>query len=350
MKRIFILITVVLFTVGAVFAEEGVLIDFTKLVADIHVDDGTEGDTPNQNRQTMMDYSANAGASFTAEQKGLMKTSLAIPNWGVALASSSRNVGNIRQSYTTAAKSKQYENVLGVRIHFPVEPVGSWAIIKPPFEIPAYEFGEVGDDGTISAPAEDTENAEDAEPAKSRFEDGYGVLKNVGTIKSVAVDVYGLNFPHGLSTILVDSDGRQRTIFMGYLGFDGWGELRWENPGYVTEVRNRELRIYPLYPEASPYIKFGGFLVQRDAAAPGGDYIGYFRDVKVIYDKATLDTDRDIDDESTWGIINAREDARKKYEMSQFGQDQVLRYLEQQKLATEPPFGDPSRDAANNEQ
>jgi hypothetical protein len=346
MKRLFILITVVLFTVGTAFADEAVLIDFAKLAADIHVDDGSEGDAPNQNRQTLMDYSGTAGGSFTPEQKGLMKTSLALANWDVELASSSRNVGNTRQSYTSPAPSKQYETVLGVRVHFPVEPFGSWALIKPPFEIPSNERSSVSDDGTIG-PAEDP-------AAPSRFEGpagddgtpehGYGVVTNVGSIKSVAVDVYGLNFPHSLSTILIDDKGNKKTIFMGYLGFDGWGELRWENPAYVQEVRNRELRIYPLYPEAAPFVKFGGFLIQRDAAAPGGDYIGYFRDVKVIYDKATLDTDKDIDDEAIWGINRTREDDKAKYEMQQFGQSQVLRYLESQKLATEPPFGDPSRE------
>jgi hypothetical protein len=333
MKRIFILITVVLFTVGTAFADEAVLIDFAKLAADIHVkvSDADEDDTPNQNRQTVMDYSTNAGNSFTPEQKGLMKTSLAIPNWEVVLASSSRNVGNVRQSYTSAAPSKQYGSVLGVRVHFPVEPFGSWALIKPPFEIPADELSTVGEDGTISAPAEDSAGL-------SRFEDGYGLIKNVGNIKSLAVDVYGLNFPHGLSTILIDSDGNQKNIFMGYLGFDGWGELRWENPAYVQDVRNRELRLYPLYPGNNSFVKFGGFIVQRDAAAVGGDYIGYFRDVKIIYDKASLDTERDIDDESIWNINKERESEKMKSEMLNFGQSQVLRYLEGQKLATESTF------------
>jgi hypothetical protein len=267
-----------------------------------------------------------------------MQTSLAIPNWEVVLASSSRNIGNVRQSFTRPAPSKEYGEVLGVRVHFPVEPFGSWAIIKPPFEIPAN-----------AAPAEDAESAEGESP-KSRFEDGYGVIKNIGSIKSVAVDVYGLNFPHSLSTILIDSSGNEKTIFMGYLGFDGWGELRWENPAYVQDVRNRELRLYPLYPGNSSFIKFGGFLIQRDAAAPGGDYIGYFRDVKVIYDKATLETDRDINDESVWNIDAERESAKAKAEMSNFGQNQVLRYLEKGKIATEPPFGDPSRETANEQE
>ncbi|AEF86862.1 flagellar filament outer layer protein (Sheath protein) [Treponema primitia ZAS-2] len=330
MKRIFILITVAFIAVGAIFADEAVLIDFTKLTADITVN--SDGG-PNQNRRTMMDYGAVAGGSFTTEQKQVMKTSLAIANWEILLASSSRTVGNATRSYTSEAPSKQWGTVMGARIHFPVEPFNSWARIVPPFEIPAYEApAEVDDDGNIQ-PSDDSSFT-----GPSRFEDGYGIVKNVGTIKSVAVDAYGLNFPHGLSTILIDPQGTEKTIFMGYLSYDGWGELRWDNPQYIQAVRNRELRIYPLYPEATPFVKFGGFLIQRDAAKEGGDYIGYFRDVKIIYDKAVLDTDRDIDDESLWGIIRTRETAKKVYEMEQFGHDQVLRYLDSQKQATENSF------------
>jgi hypothetical protein len=333
MKRIFILITVALFIGGTSFAEEAILIDFAKLAADITVNDDNDNAGPNQNRRTMMDYGTVAGGSFTTEQKQVMKTSLAIANWEVELASSSRTVGNVTRSYTSEAPSKQWGNVLGVRIHFPVEPFNSWAIIKPPFEIPAYEANaEVDDDGNIEA----TENEDFT--ASTRFEEGYGIVKNVGAIKSVAVNAYGLNFPHGLSTILIDPQGNKKSVFMGYLNFDGWGELTWVNPAYVQQVRNRELRLYPLYPEATPFVKFGGFLVQRDAAKEGGDYIGYFRDVKIIYDKAVLDTDRDIDDEALWGIIRDRETAKKIYEMEQFGHDQVLRYLEVQKQATENHF------------
>jgi hypothetical protein len=323
----------VLFTVGSVFADEAVLIDFAKLVADIHVDDGSGGDAPNQNRQTMMDYSVTAGGSFTTDQKQLMKTSLAIPNWEVELASSSRNVVNTRQSYILPAPSKQWGEVLGVRIHFPVEPFNSWALIKPPFEIPSNERSTVNDDGTLGEPAADAEAN-----ALSRFEDGYGVVTNVGAIKAVAVNVYGLNFPHSLSAIIIDDKGTKKNVFLGYLNRDGWMELTWQNPAYVENVRNRELRIYPLYPGETSFIKFGGFLIQRDAAQVGGDFVSYFKDVKVIYDKAVLDTEKDIDDEAIWGINKQREAAKNTYEMEQFGQNQVLRYLESQKLAPENSF------------
>jgi len=357
MKRMLILVVIAMLA-GPLFAEEATLIDFSILNADIRVK-VTEDDQetkPNHNRHTMMDFSHVAGGSFTTQQKAVMRTSLAIEQWEVLLASSSRHVTNIALSYTKEAKSKGFwgeeKIVMGVRVHFPVEPHNSWAHVKPPFEIPAFEpAADVGDDGSINAV-----EGNNGITGRSRFEaqeDGqpaYGVVKNVGVIKSVAVNVYGLNFPHGLSTYIINSEGVQKSMFMGYLNFDGWGELIWNNPAYIQEVRNRDIRLYPLYPTSTPFIKFGGFLIQRDAAKEGGDFIGYFKDVRVIYDKAVLDADRDIEDEALWNIIRDRETARKVWEMERFGQNQVLRYIELQKQATEPPFGSAEREDQQQQQ
>ena len=337
MKQMLILIVIAMLTVP-LFAEEGVLIDFSLLEADITIG---ESDKPNQNQQTLMDFRQAAGATFAERYGDIMKTSLAIENWEVILASSARTVQNMSLSFTREAQSAQFGTVMGVRVHFPVEPHNSWAMIKPPFDIPAYEMSSVDGDGTITR--------SDDMAGKSRFEaqdegePAYGVIKNVGVIRELKVRVYGLNFPHGLSTILVDSFGNERTIFMGYLNFDEWGELIWRNPAYLTEVRNRDLRLYPLYPYSTPFVKFGGFLIQRDAARPGGDFVTYFKDVSIIYDLAVLTPERDINDEATWNIIQTREEARKVWEMERFGHNQVLRYLEQQRQATEMPFNDPRR-------
>jgi hypothetical protein len=346
MKKMLILVVIAMIAVP-LFAEEGVLIDFTLLKADIHVKTMPEdtGNAPNQNRQTMMDFSHVAGGSFTAAQKSLMSTSLAIANWEVLLAASSRTVQNVSFSFTREAASKDFDTVMGVRVRFPVEQFNSWALIKPPFDIPAYELSTVAEDGSISP----VDSSAGITTIKSRFEskeDGepaYGVIKNVGVIREVKVRVYGLNFPHGLSTVLVDGLGNEKTVFMGHLNYDGWGELIWRNPSYITEVRNRDLRIVPLYPFNTPFIKFAGFLIQRDASKDGGDFVTYFKDVAIIFDKAVLDTERDINDEAIWNIIQVREEARKTWEMERFGQNQVLRYLESQKQAGELPFGHPDR-------
>lgn len=353
MKKMLIFVAIVSLVAGSLFAEEAVLIDFSLLAADVHVQTGPddEDDTPNQNEATMMDYSnLRFGGSFTDEQRSVMKTSLAINNWEVELASSSKTVTNMVKSYTKEANSKQWGKVMGVRVHFPVEAFNSWAVVKPPFEIPAFEpkessseegegdaEAEEGAEGETTAEGEEGSGNNDG-ISDSRFEGGYGVVKNVGTIKSIAVQVYGLNFSHGLSTLIIDSTGKQKSMFMGYLNYDGWGELRWDNPAYVQEVRNRDLRLYPLYPTSTPFIKFNGFQIKRDAVRAGGDFITYFKDVKVIYDKAVLDTERDIDDEGLWNIIKDREYARKTWEMERFGQNQVMRYLDKQKQAPESDF------------
>ncbi|MDR3341695.1 MAG: flagellar filament outer layer protein FlaA [Treponema sp.] len=345
MKRIFILVAITLLVMGSLFAEEKVLIDFSKLTADIIPNDNDE---PTQNRATFMDFSnSRAARNFTDEQKSTMKTSLAITNWDVVLSASSRNVTTKGLSYTKEAPSQQWGTVLGVRIHFPVEPFNSAARVNPPFDIPAFEPpADIDDDGNIAEPEEGASNGI---TGPSRFEGeadeetgkpvgGLGVVKNVGTIKSIAVNAYGLNFPHGLSVILIDDKGKEHTYFVGYLNYDGWGELRWDNPAYVSQVRNRELRLYPIYPESTPFVKFGGFLIHRNAEHKGGDFIGYFKDVKVIYDQAVLDTVRDISDESLWNIIKDRETTRNTNEMEHFGYNQLQRYLDGQRQATERDF------------
>lgn len=335
MKRIFILLIVALFVAGAAFAEEAILIDFSLLTADIM---NNQQGRPTQNRQTVMDYGQVAGASFTPEQRQVMRTSLAIENWEVVFTSSSRRVNTIANTFTREAPSRQFGTVMGVRVHFPLENFHSKATIRPPFEIPAFEApADVDDNGQIR-PTE----GQSGITGPSRFENGFGVVKNVGTIRSIAVNVYGLNFPHGLNVLLLDSMGNEKSMFMGYLNFDGWAELTWNNPQYIWEVRNRELRLFPLYPFSTPFVKFNGFRIDRDAAALGGDFIVYFKDVKLIYDKAVLDTDRDIDDESLWNIIRDRETARRLWEMERFGQMQIMRYLDAEKQASEawdPLFG-----------
>ena len=332
MKRIIILIVIASVSAGMLIADEAVLIDFAKLTADIRikVSESDQESAPNHNRRTIMDYGQVAGGSFTNAQKSIMKTSLAIVNWDVVFNSSSRTVTNMVNTYTREAPSKQWGTVLGVRVHYPLDPAYSKAVIKPPFEIPAYEpMAEVDDQGNIQ------ESDSDGITGPSRFEEDFGVVKNVGTIRSVAINAYGLNFPHALNVILIDNVGNEKVCFMGYLNYDGWAELTWNNPQYVMEVRNRDLRLYPLYPTNTPFVKFGGLRLDRDADHLGGDFVAYFKDVKIIYDKAVLDSDRDIDDEAIWGIINHRETEKKIFEMSRFGQAQILRFLEAQKQANE---------------
>ena len=336
--------------VGAgAFAKESTLIDFTTLDADIHVkmSDNDEGTDPNENKRTVMDYSIAAGATYDDEQKSLMKTSLFMDEWEVELNSSARNPSSKALSQVKAAPVSENakvpfagSKVMGVRVLFPSGAYNANAKIVPPFSIPAYaELATADDNGDRQEPT-DEEKASGRTLFEADSDDtpAYGVVKNVGTIKSIAVTTLGMNFPHGLYVLLGDTDGNHRRYFMGYLGFDGWKTLTWNNPDYISEVRTREIRVYPIYPRGLPFVKFEGFQVTRDAAHIGDDFIGYFKDVKIIYDKAELTTERDIADEDLWGIVTKKEKARQNAEMTKFGNKQVKRYIERSKMATEGSF------------
>ena len=348
MKKTLVLSAALMTIIGlSSFAEERILIDFSKLEADTAVYpenyDGPKDN--NQNTRTLMDYRKAAGASVSSTDKELMRSSLALQQWEVVLNSSARNVSSLALSTVKQAPSKTFGNVMGVRVVFPSGAYNANAKIVPPFSIPAYEpYGEIdenGDrkkaensDGDSSAPKWQFESDNPSDKASP----AYGLVKNVGTVKKIAVTTMGMNFPHALYVLMSDNDGIVRRYFMGYLGFDGWKELQWNNPEYISEVRTREIRVYPIYPRGEPFVKFEGFQIARDAAHIGDDFIGYFKDVKIIYDKANLETDRDIADEDLWGIITKKENARQALEMSRFGNKQVNRYMEEMKKATEDDF------------
>ena len=221
---------------------------------------------------------------------------------------------------------------MGVRVKFPTWANNANAKIVPAFDIPAYEpLADLDENGERKQPT-------DEQKGKYLFDDGYGVVRNVGTLKSIAVTTMGMNFPHQLYVLLTDNDNVTRRYLMGELFFDGWKTLQWNNPDYISEVRTREIRVYPIYPRGIPLVKFAGFQVCRDANHIGDDFIGYFKDVKIIYDLAVLTSDRDIDDEDLWGIISKKEAERQAGEMARFGNKQVNRYLEKSKMATESEF------------
>lgn len=314
MKRFVIFLAVSLLAISAAFSEESTLIDFNDLIDDYQ----------GEHQGTLVDFSSVAGTRFTEEEKAAMNTSLYVPNWGVELSSSSRNVTNDRFSYVRAVtvneNATQFagSQVMGIRVHFPVGTFNSYAWVAPPFEIPAYATSPVIEDA----------------PKGDQFT-GFGVVKNVGIIKSVKVNVFGMNFPMGLAVVLRDENEQTQQMPMGFVDFDGWRELTWNNPNYINEVRNRELRSFPLYPRSAPSVTLESIQFYRDSMIEGGDFISYVKDITVTYDLAVIqDVDSDLDHEGVWGILEQREEERRNAELRRLGNLQVLRFLEKQKMHT----------------
>ncbi len=341
------------------FAETSVLIDFNKLKANGNgydpaaslADDAAEmkdfknhdAKNRNQHMRTLIDYDAIAGSNFTDDEKKKMKVSLAAYNWEIVLNSSASTVENkrfskaiewhtkfvnvLKDDSTQDSENPEGYTILGVRIHFPDNPFNNWALIKPPFEIPAYE------DLLTNAKGEEETDETVRKSMKGKKFDGYGVVKNVGIIKSMDIRVYGCQFKNSISVLLKDQDNVITEFQMPqYLDFDGWKKITWVNPNYIDDAANRSLFIVPLYPHTMPYIKLAGFRVYRQGDQIGGDFVTYVRDVVVTYDKAVLDKEYPIDHEEAWGILQARTDESKKREYSRIGQGQILKYLEKQKM------------------
>lgn len=280
---------------------------------------------------TMVDYSNTAGDQVPASEKDKLKVDLSLKNWETELASSSQVGENQVLTFAAPATTKEGKTVLGIRIHFPDGNYNSYCIIKPPFDIPAYEDKPGDPAGT-----------------GNKFT-GKGILKNVGVIKYIQMYVNGRNFPHGIGLILEDENGMERNIFVDYLRFAGWRTLVWKNPDYITDVNKRDIQLNPLYPQTMPFIKLKGIVIYRDASNIGGDFVSYVQDIKVAYDLAiTSDQDLDINDEGVWHIVRDREEKRKTAELKRLGNVQVLRYLEQKKqyqgpdLTTTPNTANPT--------
>lgn len=347
-------------------AKKSVLIDFNLLKAngngmepdksltqdDPNYKDYTNHDAVNRKHHmlTLLDYSAIAGSNFTDDEKKGMSTSLAAYNWDVVLNSSAASVLNKRYSYAkewhtkyvpiladattdaNAAKPEGY-TILGVRIHFPEAPYNSWALIKPPFDIPAYEAKDVDFKGQkLSA-----EESNKEENRNSKYENGFGVVKNVGTIKSIDIRIFGNQFKNSIAVLLKDdTNGVTEYNFPDYLDYDGWRQLTWNNPNYIDEASNRDLYVIPLYPRSTPHVKLYGFRVYRQGDQAGGDFITYIKDVTITYDEAILERENvPIDHEQAWDILKERTEEAKQRELRNIGSSQILRFLERQKMHKE---------------
>ena len=336
MKRLIIfLILLGLFAGNMIFSQEEAetLIDFTEIVKNVKLEDQSE-----ENKETLVYFGDEAGVGITEEIRNKMFASLVMDNWRVTLASSARTPSRQRMCMAKTVYTKKrgdsgaMENdvpVLGVRVKFPDGNFNSYALIEPPFEIQAYQplHKEISGDTITKGDLQDDE----ADYKGSKF-DNKGVLKNVGTIKSISAEIYGANYPHGFGVIIVDENYAERIYHLGYLNYEGWQTRTWENNNYITDVRDRELKQYPLYPRAVPYIKLLGFVVFRDAATLGGDFITYIKNVTVVYDDAVLEReDEEITHELEWGIIQNRNEKRRKVEYQRLGSRMLLEVMEKQK-------------------
>lgn len=236
---------------------------------------------------------------------------------------SARLTENRRNSYVTNTESKGNDgtweagNVLGVRVHFPIAPWNSYALVKPGYELEMYG----GAEGT-------------------KYTEGKGVIHNVGEIRSISSWVYGRNYLVSYFVNLQNELGELKSYPMGNVYFSGWRQLRWENSEYLANVRDRVLVRQPLYPKMMPSVKLDSIGFYRTKDTRGGDFIVYVKDITVEHDLAVVDFEEDIDDEGTWQLIKTENERRQAIEAAKMREISELRDLEQRRMGVDSQQND----------
>lgn len=304
MRKVIVYVLFLAVLVSPIFAEiERTLIDFGNYEQKI----GQYLTKEKENLQSLVDKYKQEGVDLYREwffsQENAQKlldvwfdpASWKIENWKVELVSSARFIPNIVNSYLLKVQSKMWGDVMGVRIKFPVNPFLSNAKIVPPFRFTPYYL-----DGSPVDPEADFSKQQFTDEEKVKN----GILMNVLQVKRVSVWVSGRNYKHLLSVVLRNEDGVEEEYFMGPLFFQGWRRLSWENPNYIEQVNQRILQRLPLYPRSLPFKEFAYFKIYKPQEEPGGDFVVYFKDVSVSFDRAVVQEELDIDDEKYWQILS----------------------------------------------
>ena len=233
--------------------------------------------------------------------------------WLVQLNSSANTVRNRQSSYTKKINlrpGKGYNgsvteanrevkgkgnSVLGVRVHFPEHKYNANAMVRPPYEIRAYD-----NEGSLISNKETGKNI--------------GVVGNVGMIKKMSIDVSGRNYRNGIAVRLKNSFDEVKEYFLGYTYFVNWRRLVWNNPDYIDSIDHRDSFRIPLYPRETPFIKFDSIVIYKPVDQMGGNFVVYFRKIDLWFDYAVPPealADLDIDDEQGWNIIKQKAMNRK---------------------------------------
>jgi hypothetical protein len=329
MKKVFIT-ALVLFAAITVSAEKAVLIDFTTFAAD--TEDG-------QNSATLINLGDYVDYSLSPEDKARLVISYAIENWRVVLEPTARNTYRMNKSQVKEAISKGGlptgeaaattttadgtgesapvvestgdTTVMGFRAIFPDDANNYYADVMPLFEIPVFYKNDNGE---------------------MVFQEGRGVVMNCGFIKTMEVTFNGRNYPMSLEIILINENREKMYIPMGTLDYLGWKTLTWKNKKYLNDSYNRNVEFGPVYPQPLPYWKLYAVRIRKDAQFPGGNFIGYIKDITITYDKAVVKPFRNIDDEDVWHIREEEGMYQTEFELRKLARNKVKIFLEENRM------------------
>lgn len=125
--------------------------------------------------------------------------------------------------------------------------------------------------------------------ALTESESGNGKITNVGSVKSVSISGWSLNYDLTVRANMEMSD--KRPVPMTRLKPLQYGafELNWENPNYINDPKKRDISPQPVYPNVKSDLYLAGVEIRGKPVkdTDGTGYmIVYIDKIKVVADKA----------------------------------------------------------------
>lgn len=164
----------------------------------------------------------------------------AAPGWGIFYSPDFVNPVSHCEA-KMIADEVTHIRVMAVSLDFTGSPAGSYAVLRPPFAVQ-------------SLPSD-----MDMEPLA-----GFGLVYNVGVIKSFSIKLTSNRYKSTLGLLLTDEEGRDRIYYFGSLDFEDRRELIWTNPSYIEEVRNHYLNRNAPVPEQKPALILKGIIIEAE--------------------------------------------------------------------------------------
>lgn len=271
-----------------------VLIDFSTLIEEI-------------SPETEIDFSDLSSLyGLPDEEKEKMKIDLSWRNWQLFIPPSILPFFNKNPSYIAPAQVKDSsplfdgESILGMRLFFPVGKEETYTLY-PPFPIP-FEEGEKG----------------------SQFLNK-GVIKNVGVIKEIQIDIYSENAGVKVSLNLENSKGKTLSIPFGNLNFWGWRRLIWLNPSYSKNLNYLKSKLQDTYGED---YRFKSLSFTHPSSSTKSDALLFIRSIKVIYDKGAEDISLEVGNNI---ILEEDQDSLEEFNIPYYKRYIIENYLDKKK-------------------
>ncbi|MBN2441576.1 MAG: hypothetical protein JXJ04_09515 [Spirochaetales bacterium] len=121
--------------------------------------------------------------------------------------------------------------------------------------------------------------------------DGYGLIRNIGALKSITIIARSNEDDEKISIILADEEEQDTLFFIEGFRENQWRSLVYNNPDYIRDVRNLNSREFSPGVSILPHLLFKGLVIYKPEKNKDQKVILLVQSIALNYDKAYLDYD-----------------------------------------------------------